>query len=347
MARPLAQVCWAVGSLLPALVLFEPGYAIAADGKAPQSSGAAQPLEIARARYRQGVEAYQAGHYRESIDYFLEADRVSPSAALSFNIALAYEKIDDPAAALRWYRDYLRRSPDAKDRASVESLVKAFEARLAAKGVQQVTVMSEPSAATVLVDGKPVGVTPWTMEIRPGQHRLEVRHDGFETIKQSIDVPADHATDIQLTLKAAEDAPAAPAAPPAPNLPASAPPPVTTTTKADEGTEGGGKTLTTLGIVGLAAGGAALIGAGTFELLRRGSESDAKKEPTQVGYADHVDTMESQQTVARVLLGTGVVLAATGGVLLFFGSKKSSENTTAFDVGCAPGGCVTTVRGRF
>jgi tetratricopeptide (TPR) repeat protein len=343
MPRPRAQVFWAVGSLLPALILVQPGYAVAAEGKAPQSSGAAQPLEIARARYRQGVEAYQAGHYRESIDYFLEADRNSPSAALSFNIALAYEKIDDPAAALRWYRDYLRRAPDSKDRASVESLVKTFETRLAAKGVQQVTVFSEPGAATVLVDGKPVGVTPWTMEIRPGQHALEVRHDGFETIKQSIDVPADHATDVQLTLKAASEAPAAA---PAPNLPASAPPPAATT-KADEGTGGGGKTLTTLGIVGLAAGGAALIGAGTFELLRKGSENDAKKDPTQIGYADHVDTMESQQTVARVLLGTGVVLAATGGVLLFFGSKKSSESATAFDVGCAPGGCVTTVRGRF
>jgi tetratricopeptide (TPR) repeat protein len=344
MARALAQVCWAVGSVLPALLLLSPGTAVAADGKAPQSSSAAQPLEIARARYRQGVEAYQAGHYRESIDYFLEADRISPSAALSFNIALAYEKIDDPAAALRWYRDYLRRSPEAKDRASVESLVQTFEARLASKGVQQVTVLSEPSAATVLVDGKAVGVTPWTMEIRPGQHRLEVRHDGYETVQQSIDVPADHATDVQLTLKTAEAAPAAAAPQPAP-APAAAP---AAPVQADTGSEGsGGKTLTTLGIVGFAAGGAALIGAGTFELLRRGSESDAKKEPTQVGYADHVETMESQQTVARVLLGTGVVLAATGGVLFYLGSKKSSENTTAFSLGCAPGGCATTVRGRF
>jgi hypothetical protein len=129
-------------------------------------------------------------------------------------------------------------------------------------------------------------------------------------------------------------------------VPAASAPPPATTPAADQGA-GGGKTLTTLGIVGMAAGGAALIGAGAFELLRKGSEDDAKKDPTQIGYADHVDTMESQQTVARVLLGTGIVLAATGGVLFFLGSKKSSENATAFDVGCAPGGCVTTVRGRF
>src|SRR5262249_28961624 len=104
-------------ALLSVLVAFP---ALAAESSAAASSGAAQPMEIARARYRQGVEAYKAGHYRESIDYFLEADRASPSAALSFNIAVAYEKIDDVAAALRWYRDYLRRAPDAKDRAGVE-----------------------------------------------------------------------------------------------------------------------------------------------------------------------------------------------------------------------------------
>jgi tetratricopeptide (TPR) repeat protein len=315
---------------------------MAAGPGAPQSSSAAQPLEVARARYRQGVEAYQAGKYRESIDYFLEADRVAPSAALSYNIALAYEKIDDVAAALRWYRDYLRRAPETKDRATVEVLVKGFEARLAGKGVQQVTILSEPSSATVLVDGKPVGVTPWTTEVRPGSHRLEIRHDGFETLKQSIEVPADRATDVQITLKPSEEAPAAPVV--APAAPASpAPAPVAPARVEDSGA----KTFKTLGIVGMAAGGAALIGAGTFELLRRGSENEAESEPTQVGYADHVDTMESQQTVARVLLGTGAVLAVTGGVLFYLGTKKSSEATTAFGFGCAPGGCATTVRGRF
>ena len=66
MRRPLAQVCWAVGGVLPALLLLELGTAMAAGGASSQSSSAAQPLEIARARYRQGVEMYQAGRYRMS-----------------------------------------------------------------------------------------------------------------------------------------------------------------------------------------------------------------------------------------------------------------------------------------
>lgn len=340
MPRTRAQICWAVGGLLPALLLACPAPAFAAD--AP-GSAAAQPVEIARSRYRQGVEAYRSGRYRESIDYFLEADRAAPSAALSFNIALAYEKIDDAAAALRWYRDYLRRAPDSKDRASVEASIQGYEARLAAKGLQQVTIFSEPSAATLILDGKPVGVTPYTTEIAPGSHRIELRHDGYENTQQTMNVPRDHASDVQVTLKAATDAPpvAAPAAPVAPS-PAPAPAPA-----ADHEPDSSGKTFTTIGIVGLAAGGAALGGALTFELLRRGTESDAEGDRIQVSYADKVETMESQQTVARVLLGTGAVLAAAGGVFLYLGLQHKSDDGANVGFACAPGGCMSTVRGRF
>lgn len=306
-------------------------------------SSAAGPVENARARYREGVDAYRSGHYRESIDYFLEADRLSPSAVLSFNIALAYEKIDDPAAALRWYRDYLRRAPDAKDKASVEATVHGFEQRLAAKGVQQVTVFTDPSGATLALDGKPVGVTPFTTEIPPGTHRIELSRDGYDAATQSVDVPADHATDIQVTLRAAVTSPPPVAAPPA----APVPPSTGSAPEPPHEAPQSGPPLTTFGIVGLAAGGAALGGALTFELLRRSAESDAKSERTQVGYADRVDTMQSRQTAARVLLGTGVVLAATGGVFLYFGQKSRSESRVSVGLACAPGGCASSVRGRF
>jgi len=331
---------WLVGAGVLVSTTFVICSARADTPAAPAPNAAAGPVENARSQYRQGVDAYRSGHYRESIDYFLEADRLSPSALLSFNIALAYEKIDDAAAALRWYRDYLRRAPDAKDRQSVEASIHGFEGRLAAKGVQQITVMSNPAGATVLVDDQPVGVTPFTTEVPPGAHRVELRRDGYETKTQPIDVPPDRATDVQLTLEATSRSsqpspvvPIAPAAPAAATQPGPAEP------------HRGGAPFTTIGIVGIAAGGAALGGALTFELLRRSAESDAKSERTQVGFADRVDTMQGRQTAARVFLGAGIVLAATGGVLLYFGQKSQSE--TGVSVGCVPGGCASSVRGRF
>jgi tetratricopeptide (TPR) repeat protein len=311
------------------------------------ASVAAQPVELARMRYREGVEAYRATRYRESIDYFLEADRLSPSAALSFNIARAYEKIDDPAAALRWYRDYLRRDPTAKDRAAVESLIHSFEERLSKKGVQQVTVLSEPPGATVVVDGQPVGVTPWTSEIAPGTHQLELRLEGYAPATPPLELLPDHAQDVTSTLVAAVASPTKTSAAVAPNAVNHE---GTTASQPRSPPSDGSSTglpLTTLGWVGIGAGGAALTSALIFELLRRSAETDAKGAHTQVDYAKDLDRMESRQTAARALAGTGAALAIAGGVLLWMGRRKGDTQTTALGAGCVPTACWSTVRGRF
>src|SRR5262245_60749620 len=57
--------------------------------------------------YRQGVREFQARRYEAAVERFLEADALLPSAALSFNIALAYDKLSNASLALRFYRDYL------------------------------------------------------------------------------------------------------------------------------------------------------------------------------------------------------------------------------------------------
>src|SRR5262252_5469228 len=108
--------CFAVATVF----VCKPAHAEDSESKPRASDSAApQPRELARVRYRQGVEAFKEARFQDAIDLFLEADQLAPSAALSFNIGAAYEKIDQPAAALRWYRDYLRRAPDASDRAQI------------------------------------------------------------------------------------------------------------------------------------------------------------------------------------------------------------------------------------
>jgi tetratricopeptide (TPR) repeat protein len=115
--------------------------------------------EEAKQRYKDGVNAYRKRRYKDAVDLFLEADALVPSAALSYNIARAYEKLGDDSSALRWYRDYLRRDPESGDRKAVEKLIEGFEAKLAAKGVQQLTILTQPRGATVVIDEEPVGVS--------------------------------------------------------------------------------------------------------------------------------------------------------------------------------------------
>ncbi|HVU02455.1 MAG TPA: PEGA domain-containing protein [Polyangiaceae bacterium] len=305
------------------------------------STSAAQPAEFARMRYRQGVDAYRSGRYREAVDYFLEADTLAPNAALSFNIARAYEKLDDPAAALRWYRDYLRRAPDAKDRADTEKLIHGFEVRLQAKGVQQVSVTSTPAGSTVAIDARVVGTTPVTLELPPGPHQVELRHDGYENGATSIDLPADHAIDVDLALTAT----AAPVA----ASPAAAPPPAGTPVGTEPKKDSGASRFPFLpvGWTLVGVGGASLATSLAFEISRRGAESDAKHETTQIGYASKLDTMEGRQTAARVFLGVGAGLAIAGGVFVFLGSSHRGSEGAAVSAACVPGTCFSMVKGAF
>jgi tetratricopeptide (TPR) repeat protein len=295
-------------------------------------------------RYRQGVEAYDAGKYRVAVDYFLEADHLAPNAALSFNIARAYEKLDDPGATLRWYRDYLRRDHEAPDRAAVEDRIHAMEARLAQKGVQQLTVLSDPEGATVTLDGRAMGVTPWTSEIAPGPHNLVLNLDGHAPEARTVELAADRAQDVVITLSAAAVS-ALPAASPEESGP---PPPAPPSPEvgAPHGSKTG-TTMTTIGWVGIGVGGAALGAALVCEILRASAESDAKRQTTQIAYADRLDTMESYQTAARVLTGTGAAIAVAGGVFLWLGMSAKSSAAPAVTASCSPQGCWSVVRGKF
>jgi tetratricopeptide (TPR) repeat protein len=86
----------------------------------------AEARQQAKQRYEEGVEAYQAGLYELSIEYFNAADRLAPSAALSFNIGRAYEKLGERQRAVAAYRDYLERAPASQHSMLARSRIAAL-----------------------------------------------------------------------------------------------------------------------------------------------------------------------------------------------------------------------------
>lgn len=300
--------------------------------------------------HRRGVRAFAQGRYAEAIDLFRKADALKPSAAIAYNVARAYARLGDAAGALAAYREYLRRAPDTKDAVEVGRQIRRFEKRLAARGVQQLTVLSQPLAATVLIDGKPVGVTPYTDELNPGPHTLELRMRGFVSTIRGFELPTDAAQEIEIALRAEEAGP--PAATPEPTTPApqereSSPPPQIMPAmqyarepqpdapraeerlvlrRSGESDETIG-TASVLGWVAAGTGVAALGGALGFELLRRAEESRARNAATQIEFAERLDTMETQQTAARVLAGVGGGLSAIGVLLLIAGAHEGGPST--------------------
>lgn len=321
--------------------------AVAQPSTAPDPTTPEGKRAEGRARYERGADAYAKGRFTDAIDLFLEADALAPSAALSFNIARAYEKIGDDAATLRWYRDFRRRAPDAKNGPEVDERIHALEAALAAKGVQQLTVLSSPQGATVIIDDQPVGVTPFTGQFPPGKHRVVTTLKGYADSSQDVELPADRAKDLKVPLVPDTRVPGARA----PGEPAA---PIAGTSSgqvapSQPGDRADGPRFGILPWIGLGAGALALGGAGAFELSRRSAESEAEADKTQVGYKESFDKMRSRQTTARVLGAVGGALVVTGGVLLVLDltRPKPDAQRAALALDCFTDECGLRAWGSF
>jgi tetratricopeptide (TPR) repeat protein len=296
----------------------------------------------AKARFQAGAQAYREARYKDAIDLFLQANRLDPHAELVYNVGQAYEKLGDVPNALRSYREYLRLAPSAGDRATVETSIRNLEARLREKGLQQVTVFSSPAGATLLLDQKSVGQTPWTGEIAPGRHVLVLRATGFSDTAKEFVLVGDRAMDLDIalsTLGAGATAQAA-ARPDAALDPRAVAPSASDAPKPSTGVRPWTFAAFGLGVAGFG-------GALGFELARRGSERSAREAP-QVAYASEYDAMIAHQTTARAMAVVGAVGVAAGGVLLYLDLRsKSSSPRPRAAMGCLGTTCGAFASGRF
>jgi hypothetical protein len=192
--------------------------------------------------------------------------------------------------------------------------------------VQQVTVLSEPLGATVVVDDRPLGVTPWTGELPPGRHRVALRLRGFQDAERMIELEPQTPQDVSLRLvPAAPDAPSAPVPAPPPSPTAPEPSPVPDPVRDEPG-------VRPLSYIVLGAGVVTLGVAGGFELARRSAADDAESDRTQVGRAEKLQTADDQMTTARILAGVGGALIVTGVVLLAVDLGRDSSPQAAFGI---------------
>jgi tetratricopeptide (TPR) repeat protein len=316
------------------------------------SAAAAEPVHIdtaaerereAKIRYDEGVSAYQAGRYQQAITFFLVADELAPRAALAFNVARAYDRLDDSAGALRFYRDYLRRESSPPNLDGVKKRIVELEAALAARGVQQLTVLSEPPGAFVSIDGQPRGPTPWTGELVPGRHELTLLKEGYLVGKRALVLDAAHAADVSVPLQVSGGA--SPTSPPPVAPPAAAGTALkarpTAVAPAEKGPRFGPWPWITLG-----AGGAALLAAGGVELARASAEREAQHASTQIDYVDAYNSVQARQTAARVLAGIGGTLVVAGGVLVAIDLTTRSRGPVA-TAACTTDRCLATLGGTW
>jgi tetratricopeptide (TPR) repeat protein len=302
-----------------------------------------QTAQEAKKQHRLGVEAFAADRYDEAIAAFLSADALHPSSASSFNIARAYEAKGDAARALAYYREYLRRAPAANDRTAVNGKVAKLTRRVAERGVQQVTFLATPQGSTVLVDSEPLGAAPITLELRPGDHIVEFRKEGYVPAKFKFELTSDRALDVLAKLAPARNTAVAGAGRKQMNEASSR-----ARTDGESKSSRGPSVTRTIGFVALGASVAALGGAVTLEVMRSSAEDEARKQKDQIGFSEAYERMKSRQTMARVFAGAGGALAAVGTVLLVVATGNNERpNKDGLAFGCLPSKCHASYKAAF
>ena len=165
----------------------------------------AENREEAAKEFAAGQAADDAKDYKNAIDHYLRAYNLAAHHYPLYNIAVAYEHLNNLREAVTWYERYLDEAPRSlvKERRDVEKLIVQLRARPA-----KVQIKTN-KGARVLVDGQGIGqVTgagPFIVTVRGGQHRVRVELDGERDERDIVVQFGESPAPLEMMLKAGAD----------------------------------------------------------------------------------------------------------------------------------------------
>jgi hypothetical protein len=112
-----------------------------------------QQKQDIHAHYQQATRAYDLGKYQEAVDEYQKVYEIDGDPVMLYNIAQAYRLNDQPQESIHFYRRYLQRSPEARNREDVERKIATEEKliedrRKAAAAVTPPPVSKNPQTPT-------------------------------------------------------------------------------------------------------------------------------------------------------------------------------------------------------
>ena len=144
-----------LGQLVTLLfVLAGAEVARAQDAPAPKLSEAQK--RQTKEHYEKATKYYNLGKYTEAVAEYQAAYLISADPVMLFNIAQCHRFSNQPEEAIRFYKNYLRNSPNAVNRADVEKRIEEME-RLAEERRRQ---PAPPPVATGTPPVTQPGATP-------------------------------------------------------------------------------------------------------------------------------------------------------------------------------------------
>ena len=140
----------------------------------------ADDRETARIHFQAAHAAERRGDWTTAIDEYERAYRLAPHPSVLFNMAAAYEKLSRFHKAAELLQQYLRDTPGAEDRTTVEARIEALRDRPSHVSV------AFPPGALLFVDGQPRGEIPVELDLPAGRYRFHVERDADRSRDQEI-----------------------------------------------------------------------------------------------------------------------------------------------------------------
>ena len=131
----------------------------AAAGQARAQMTQTQKDEV-KLHYQRATRAYDLQKYQEAIDEYQKAYEISGDPPMLYNIAQAYRLADQPSEAARYYRRFLQRMPNARNRDDVERKI-ADQEKLADQRKKVEPVAPPPPPTTTPTKPPPI------VEVKP------------------------------------------------------------------------------------------------------------------------------------------------------------------------------------
>ncbi len=148
---------------------------------AAQANNTADEADVA---FEVGNEAYARGHYVEALRSYFTSYRLVPNRNVLFNIARCYEALTRYNEAYRYYNDLAQERLPNSDEAEVRRALERLRPKVAL-----VRVTTEPPGAEVLVDREDLGIrglSPQTLALSPGRHKVMVRKEGYRPAEETV-----------------------------------------------------------------------------------------------------------------------------------------------------------------
>jgi hypothetical protein len=196
--------------------------------------GAEDPTtNMARARFKEGVEFYDKGQYEQARAAFLQAYALKKHPAVLLNLAWSCLKSGHALEAERYFKQFLSEGKEITDKQRAD----ANDGLNQSRGKLGRIEIAAPTGTEVTIDGERVGTTPISdlISVEAGAHTVKFKSAEGATETDSVSVMSGEKVVARFAkANAAPPPPAPPPAAPQPSAePAASPPPVSKSS--DEG----------------------------------------------------------------------------------------------------------------